>query len=370
MNNGTPVFGVSDAAVAINQTLEYAFPNIKVIGEVANYKISGGKWVFFDIKDDNMSLKCFMTAWTLRTVIEDGMKIEVLARPRLGKYGLSLNIDAVKPVGEGNIKKAYELLHKKLEAEGLFAEERKRSMPYMPEHIGVISSTGAAGYKDFLKILENRFVGIDITVFDVAVQGDTAADQIIDALKYFNESESPPEVIAIIRGGGSRDDLSAFDDELLVRTIASSRVPTITGVGHEIDTTLADFAADKRASTPSNVAEILLPDKREVLASLNNGLDNSIIKVQNRLQKQIDFVANACKDISGQVDQIYQQSKEKYLILSGTLKQVNPSMALKRGYAVVRGENNKILREIPRQGTEVEIEIFSGKFLAKVMNKH
>lgn len=367
--DSTPTFGVSDAAAVINQTLEYAFPSIKVVGEIANFKVSGGKWVFFDIKDDDMSIKCFMTAWTLRTVIEDGMKVEVLAKPRLGKYGFSLNINAIKPVGEGNIKKAFELLRKKLETEGLFAGERKRLLPDLPERIGVISSTQAAGYRDFVKILNNRFGGIDITVADVAVQGDSAPDQIIRALKYFNESEDPPEVIAIIRGGGSRDDLVAFDDELLVRAVAASRVPIITGVGHEIDVTLVDLAADKRASTPSNVAEILLPDKREISSRLDGELKNVITKLISRLQNQIDNVTNNLKDIGYSVNDLYQRSNERYNILVSALKQANPSSALKRGYAVVRELDGGVLRKMPKSGTKLEIEVSKGKFWASVIDK-
>lgn len=367
--NETPVFSVSDAAAVINQTLEYAFPNIKVVGEVANFKISGGKWVFFDIKDDGMSLKCFMAAWTLRTVVEDGMKVEVLARPRLGRYGFSLNIDAIKPVGEGDIKKSFELLRKKLDSEGLFADDRKRLLPDLPDRIGVISSTLAAGYKDFIKILDNRFGGVEIIVADTAVQGDSAADQIIKALKYFNESENPPEVIAILRGGGSRDDLVAFDDELLVRAIAASRVPIITGVGHEIDTTLADLAADKRASTPSNAAEILLPDKREIIGELRAQLENTLTKTSNNLENKIVYIDSKIKDVGHEVDELFRHYNERFRVLDSALRQANPNSVLKRGYAIIRGENNEILRTAPEIGTEIEIELTNSRFWAKSIAK-
>jgi len=362
-----PIFTVSDAVGVINQTLEYAYPQIKVVGEVANFKVSGGKWVFFDLKDDQMSLKCFMTAWTLRTVLEDGMKVEVLAKPRLGKYGFSLNIDAVKPVGEGDIKKAFELLRAKLDQEGLFALSRKRPLPELPERIGVISSREAAGYEDFLKILSQRFGGVDIIVADTAVQGDTAADQIIKALKYFNENESPPEVVAILRGGGSRDDLVAFDDELLVRAIASSRVPVITGVGHEIDVTLADLVADVRASTPSNAAEILLPDKREIISGMVAELGHSLTRLSNRWENQIAYMDDSVKNMARMVADLYRQAEEKYGYLVTTLEQVNPNQVLRRGYAIVRSGQGKILRNLPKTGENVEVEIAKGTFLTRVI---
>lgn len=362
-----PVFSVSDAVAVINQSLEYAFPNIRVVGEIANFKVSGGKWVFFDIKDNDMSMKCFMTAWTLRTALEDGMKVEVLAKPRLGKYGFSLNIDAIKPVGEGNIKKAFELLRKKLETEGLFEESRKRPMPVLPSRIGVISSTQAAGYKDFIKILDNRFGGMEIIVADTAVQGDTASDQIIKALKYFNESENPPEVIAILRGGGSRDDLVAFDDELLVRAIAGSRVPVITGIGHEIDVTLVDLVADKRASTPSNVAEILVPDKREIFSQLDSRLNYAIMTTTNNLDNKINYIVNSFDSISNKVEEIYRRNYEKYQTLCSILSQMNPDIVLKRGYAIVKSEDGKILRKTPEKDSKIEVEFTKGKFWAKVI---
>lgn len=145
----------------------------------------------------------------------------------------------------------------------MFAPERKRSLPEIPAHIAVISSTQAAGYADFVKILNERWGGLKVDVAHVQVQGTVAPDQIIRAINYFGEEEVLPEVLVIIRGGGSADDLAAFNDEPLVRAIAGSRIPTIVGVGHEVDVTLADMVADVRAATPSNAAQIVVPDKRE-----------------------------------------------------------------------------------------------------------
>ena len=189
----------------------------------------------------------------------------------------------IKPVGEGSIKKSFELLKKKLTAEGLFDEARKRPLPWLPQHIGVISSVDAAGYRDFIKIISSRMGGLTIDVISTQVQGAAAADQIITAIKQFNEMANPPEVLAILRGGGSRDDLAVFDDEKLVRAVAASRIPTITGVGHEIDTTLIDLVADKRASTPSNAAELLVPDRRELITQTNDKLSQMFIVWNTRL---------------------------------------------------------------------------------------
>ena len=350
------IYTVSDAAAVINQTLEYAYPVMIVVGEVAEYKVSGGKWIFFNIKDDEMSLKCFAPAWQINVPIEDGMQVQILARPRLGKYGFSLNVEAVKPVGEGSIKRAFEILRQKLEADGLFATERKRSLPILPEHIGVISSTAAAGYQDFIKILNHRFGGINIEVADVAVQGDGAAEQIVQALKFFNESSNPPEVIAILRGGGSRDDLVAFDDETLVRVIAASRVPTIVGVGHEVDITLADLAADVRASTPSNAAEILVPDRREIISSVNAGLKNAINQYATHLEDTEKFVTDSVECALSKLENLSNSLENSLKHLVVTLRQLDPKAALRRGYSIVRNKNNQVLKTKPTVGDELNIE--------------
>jgi exodeoxyribonuclease VII large subunit len=360
------VYTVSDAAAVINQTLEYAYPIITIVGEVAEYKISGGKWVFFNIKDDEMSLKCFAPTWNIRTPIEDGMQVQIMAKPRLGKYGFSLNIEAIKPVGEGSIKKAFEILRRKLDAEGLFAPERKRALPTMPLHIGVVSSIDAAGFKDFIKILGQRFGGIRIEVANTAVQGETAADQIIRAIRYFNESKNPPEVIAILRGGGARDDLVAFDDEMLVRAIAGSRVPTIVGVGHEIDITLSDLAADVRASTPSNAAEILVPSVNEINTNIEAQLKNTTRVYTAKLQNTEDFVSDNINKMATKLISTVEEAEYHLKHLSTLLSQLNPKTILKNGYAIVRDKNNHILKTRPSIGDEIKVENQQAKFTATV----
>ena len=265
MDSLTPTEFIS----VVNQTLEYAYSPVMVTGEVASFKINQGKWVFFDLKDEESSVSCFMTLWSLRQPLEDGMKVMVRAVPKLTKWGkFSLTVSAVQPVGEGSLKKAYELLKKKLTAEGLFDPAKKRLLPEDLTRIGVISSTQAAGYADFIKIINARWGGMKVQVAHTQVQGLDAPDQIVRALRYFNE-RAEVQVIAILRGGGSADDLSCFNDEQLVREIASSRIPVITGIGHEVDESLCDLAADVRASTPSNAAEILTRDKMEELSKVS-----------------------------------------------------------------------------------------------------
>lgn len=334
----TPI-SVSDAIALINQTLDYAFPTLVIEGEVSNFKVNQGKFVFFDIKDDSGTLGCFMMVFQLRMPLEDGMKVRVVASPKITAWGkFSLTVRDVAPVGEGSLKRAFDLLKAKLDKEGLFSPERKRALPVMPERIAVISSTQAAGYADFVRILNERWGGVHVDVAHVQVQGSVAADQIVRALKYFNELETPPEVVVIIRGGGSADDLSSFNDEYLVRAIAGSRVPTLVGVGHETDESLADMVADVRAATPSHAAQIVVPDKADLIRSakqdvlrIANATESIIGDLSGQVRRHID---DAMRLAESRLSDTLSNLSEQKAILSA----YNPGAVLERGYALVRGK--------------------------------
>lgn len=363
VSSPAPAFGVSDAVALFNQIFETATPVINIVGEVANFKVNQGKWVFFDLKDEESSINCFMSVFGLRTAIEDGMRVSVVARPNITKWGkFSLTIQSVQPVGEGNIRKAFELLRAKLDKEGLFSQDRKRSLPAIPKMIGVISSTGAAGYADFIKIIGERFSGLHIKVADVQVQGRDAPDQIIAALRYFNEMENPPDVIALIRGGGSRDDLVAFDDELLVREISASRVPLITGVGHEVDVTLADLVADVRAATPSNAAQIIVPEQSEIISRLDSELKHLLSRYDSRLDSLSAQISSNGDVIISRIDRLIDSLCDQHKNLNQILRQIDPRLVLNRGYSIVRSEAG-FLNIRPEIGDNIDIE--SAKFIIK-----
>ena len=351
----------TEFVAVVNQTLEYAYSSVMITGEVASFKVNQGKWVFFDLKDETTSVSCFMTLWSLRVPLEDGMKVTVRAVPKLTKWGkFSLTVDAVKPVGEGSLKKAYELLKKKLAKEGLFDEAKKRKIPEDLTRLGVISSTGAAGYADFIKIINARWGGMKVEVAHTQVQGMDAPDQMIKALKYFNE-HGEVQIIAILRGGGSADDLSCFNDERLVREIAASRIPVICGIGHEVDESLADLAADVRASTPSNAAELLTKDKKEEKEKLvkamsllgqtfvrkveqtKNENHDRVVKIGRGLTtKFIEPLKVANRDKITAMMKAIKDEYEKNRVLLEQKKKVlsvlNPEDVLARGYAIINGE--------------------------------
>lgn len=361
-------FSVSEALALINQTLDYAYPVIVVDGEVANFKVNQNKFVFFDIKDSEGMLGCFMTVFQLGVALEDGMKVRVVAAPKLTKWGkFSLTVRAVMPIGEGSIKRNYELQKEKFAKEGLFDDEHKRSLPMYPEHIAVVSSTGAAGYADFIKIVSQRWPGIEISVYNVSVQGESAPAQIAAAVKRASEA-ARYDAIAVVRGGGAREDLAAFDDETVVRAIAGSRAPVITGIGHEVDETLADLVADIRASTPSNAAEILVPEKREVQAMI----DYLQHKPLTTIERLIEDVRRDVRQSNEQFAEHFERTAERYrndfTLMTQIARQYDPRVVLQRGYALVRAADGALQRKVPDSGELLHIETAVYKAVTEVKN--
>lgn len=339
-HSGERPYRVSELINHCNFILEREFDDVLVEGEVASFKVNQGKWVFFDLKEDDFSLNCFMPLNQLNVAITDGMKIRARVLPKVTKWGkFSLTVRQVLPVGEGSIKKSFELLKKKLTAEGLFDPAKKRPLPENLSRIGVISSTGAAGYLDFLKILDNRWGGLEIKTVNTQVQGLNAPEQIVRALEYLNQ-HSDVEVIAILRGGGSADDLSAFNDEKLARAIAASRIPVITGIGHEIDESLADLAADVRASTPSNAAERLTPDRSAALYQIHTSLTNVrrylLDQIVQTKQQLFDTLRSAKQLILQKLETAEQQVASAQKVIAS----FNPEEVLRRGYAILASDHS------------------------------
>lgn len=358
----------SEFVALLNQTLEFAYPSVVVEGELANFRISKGRWVYFDIKDDGASVKFFGTVYNLPGPLEEGMVLRVTGTPRLHPlYGFSVTIQAISLSGEGTIKKAFDLLLAKLTVEGLFEQTRKRDLPYPPGHIGLITSSESAAYADFVKIINARWGGLQIDVADVQVQGDPAAGQIVRAIEYFNALGEPPEVLVIIRGGGSADDLQTFNTEVVTRAVAASRIPTVVAIGHEVDTSLAELAADLRGSTPSNAAELLVPDRTHLLrelalARLEIGrlLSAGVQNGKKDLALQAEILADA-------VTRVMVHSRESIDYAKKLLNLLNPQNILKRGYAVVRS-GKKVVRspEDVAKGMPLQILLSDGTIKAEV----
>jgi exodeoxyribonuclease VII large subunit len=366
------VLNVADLLGLLNQTLEYAYPSVIIEGEVASFKVSKGKYVFFDLKDSEAMVNCFMMAYQLRMPLEDGMKVQVIAQPRITAWGkFSLTIREIRPVGEGSLKRSFELLKQKLQQEGLFDDHRKRRLPEIPERVGVVASIESAGYADFIKIIGERWGGLQLEVADVQVQGLQAPKQLIAALQHFNEQAEPVEVVVIIRGGGSAEDLAVFNDEPLVRAVAASRIPTLVGVGHETDVSLCDFVADIRAATPSNAAQILVPDRLALLQTLEVKKHQLTLRLDKRLhllRQQVD--ATTDKLLHKVQQQIVQQQRRVHYAKQ-VLRQLNPKTVLQRGYSLVRHEQ-KVITDASsvKVGDELQIELSRAILQVGVQDVH
>ncbi|HSX02114.1 MAG TPA: exodeoxyribonuclease VII large subunit [Candidatus Saccharimonadia bacterium] len=409
------VISVSEFLAIINETLGFAYPQVVVEGEVSSFKVNQGKFVFFDLKDEQNVLSCFMMLHQLKLPLEDGMKVRLTGSPKVTRFSkFSLTVRAVELAGEGELRRAMELLKRKLAAEGLFEAARKRPLPAFPRRIGLITSGASAAYSDFIKILNARWGGVVVQLADVSVQGQTAADQIVAALEYFNGAAEPADVIALIRGGGSLEDLAAFSTEPVARAVAASRTPIIVGVGHEIDTSLADYTADVRAATPTDAARLIVPDRSEVrarvlhlvqraeaafgavasqrlaqtdqaLARLERQLRAPRERVQTlrvRLWHELDRLHNAREQRLDRTESLQHRLTmgqtarlaERWTHLAGlqrALRSFDPQATLDRGYAIVR-QDGAILRDpaTAQAAQPLMIQLAKGNLTAEVSQTH
>jgi exodeoxyribonuclease VII large subunit len=330
-------FSVSEFVAVLNQTLEYAYPSVVITGELANFRISKNRWVYFDLKDAGATVRFFGAVYMLPGPLEDGMMVAVRGVPRLHpQYGFSVTAQSIQPVGQGSIKKAAKLLEAKLAAEGLFDAERKRALPYPPHHIGLITSGESAAYRDFIKILNARWGGVTVTLIDVQVQGEAAPAQVVQAIDQYNQLSAPPDVLVITRGGGSAEDLQAFSTEQVTRAVAGSRIPTLVAIGHEVDISLAELAADRRASTPSNAAELLVPDRKALLADLVAHRKRLATHAERAVHDARRGLHIANDNLQNLIVQLMTQAMHQVTMRRQLLVAYDPQAALTRGYALVK----------------------------------
>ncbi len=281
------VFTVSEINGAVQRLFESEFSNIWVAGEISGCRTVTSGHFYFSLKDGQSQLKCVLFKGAARFAKfrpQDGLA--VLARGRLEVYEVrgeyQLIVELLEPQGAGALQIAFEQLKKKLAAEGLFDAEKKRSLPKLPRRIGIVTSPTGAVIRDMLHVLERRFPGLHIRLFPAQVQGEGAAQQICDGLRYFS-SKTWADVVILARGGGSLEDLWTFNEEVVARTIAASRVPVISAVGHETDFTIADFVADLRAPTPSAAAEMVICTRESLFEQLAGCRAKAIQAIRYRL---------------------------------------------------------------------------------------
>ena len=392
-----PVYSVSDLTAYIRAVLESNenLANIWVSGEISNLSRPTSGHIYFTLKDSGASLRCVIwreQARYLSAALRDGMAVEAHGAVGVYEQGgqYQLYVDGLRAAGEGLLYQEFLRLKAKLEVEGLFDEERKRPIPRLPKTVGVVTSATGAAFQDILNTLRTRCPLVQVVLAPVAVQGEAAPAQIAAAIEALNYSVNP-DVIIVARGGGSLEDLWAFNDERVVRAVTASQAPVISGVGHETDFTLTDFAADLRAPTPTGAAVMAVPD----IADLNTELQSYALRLAQVARDEIDTrryalttIVHRLKSLSPrwQVRQGMQRLDDLSLRLAtgiknymraeaarlasigGHLAALDPQNVLKRGYALVRDDSGRQVTSIlkVKLSQTVDVVLHDGSFDAGV----
>ena len=369
------IYTVSDVNRIIKQMIETRaeFFNIQLRGEVSNFRKYASGHCYFTLKDKNSVIKAVMfrgRASELKFLPKDGD--QVLAIGRIGVYerdGIyQLYVDIMIASGAGDLMVAYEKLKQKLEKEGLFSSARKREIPAQPQKIGIITSQSGAAIHDIITVSKRRSPGVKLVFLPVKVQGEDAGLEIVKAINFMNKHKLA-DVLIVGRGGGLIEDLWAFNEERVVRAIASSEIPVVTAIGHETDFTLADFAADRRAATPSQAAEIVVPNVWELIRHLEQlnqrniravtalveRNESKILEISNSLvfkepdrwlaDKKI-AVDNCLNRIFLSMNRIQQEFEHKYALLVTRLDASSPLNIMSRGYSIARKADGTIIKTI------------------------
>ncbi len=391
------VLTVAELTSQIRLTLEDEFIDIHVVGEISNAKIyPSGHW-YFSLKDKEATLPCVSfknSNQFIKFRLEDGLM--VVAHGRLSVYpprgAYQMMVTALEPVGVGDWQLAFEQLKTKLDGEGLFALERKRPIPLMPKRIGVVTSQAGAAIQDILSALGRRNSAVSILISPCRVQGEGSEQEIAQAIENLAEF-SDIEVILVARGGGSIEDLWAFNTETVARAVANSKVPVISGVGHETDVTICDFVADMRAPTPTAAAEMVARGRGELLEkwlALRNRLGKDIreklltvkhrlVKAsparflttyQHRLQNNRLQIVNLQDRMFTTIERILSFNRFKLQRNLEKVQNLGPINVLKRGFSIVRKSNNEVVRQASqcKTGEILEVLLTEGKLTVKVEN--
>lgn len=396
----------------IKNNLETTYPTVFLKGEISNFRPSStGHW-YFVLKDQGASIKAIIFKNSQISIfntlkangfnsLKDGQEVIVEGRisvyEKNGEY--SIIISSLLPVGIGELTIKFQFLKEKLQKEGLFDQDRKKAIPKYPSHIGIITSPTGAALQDMLNVLNRRFSSVKITIFPVAVQGDGAKDEIVKAINfatyhYKKKTKYKVDVLILARGGGSIEDLWPFNEEVVAYAIANCPIPIITGIGHEIDFTIADFCADLRAPTPSAAAEIVVQKREEILNAFSAydlrmqiAMENMLEKITMRAERgSIDRLfslftikyQNSLRDFSYTEERLYNafneienKLKQKFQLLTEKLDSLSPLKTLNRGYSVVLNEKKRVIKSYEEVSVNDKLTIIlsKGKLGVNVINK-
>jgi len=376
------IFSITEINKLVKELLQDNFPSIWVKGELSNFiEASSGHW-YFTLKDNGAQVRCTMFKGKnsqVKWIPKNGDLIE--AQCKIGLYeqrgDYQLNISSLQQAGLGRLFEEFNKLKQKLDSEGLFNQEQKKSLPVYPNCIGVITSPDAAVLRDVITTLKRRNKSLRIIVYPTLVQGKTAPQGIIDALRLANQRDEV-DVLILCRGGGSIEDLWSFNDESVVREIYSSTLPIISAVGHQTDITISDFVADLRAPTPTSAAEIISTSYEELFGNLEyfkTNLSNIIQNKIEQLNQRIDFLekglVSPIQKIASQNDLIQALTNRMQITMSSRLEKyqeqiksykqnlshLNPNEILSRGYSIILNQNKKIINNVSAMSVSDKIKI-------------
>lgn len=373
LDEATQILTVSELTKEIRRTLEEGFERITVIGEISNFKAHySGHW-YFNLKDENAVINCTMWKGLNNFVFftpQDGLKVivngKITVYPPRGNY--QIDVRSMKPAGIGELQAAFEKLKQKLEAEGLFDIEHKKPIQSFPKKIGLVTASDGAAVKDMLSVAERRFPLVEIIIAPTKVQGAGAAEDIVNSIRQLNQLNDIDTII-VARGGGSIEDLWAFNEEIVARAIFKSKIPVISGIGHEVDFTIADFVADLRAPTPSVAMELATPDKDEILGFINDFSYNASANITGLVEEKKESVSRILSSygfrypadnirhitqkldgliyrLSQSLDKKFIAGKNRLMLLGKTVESHSIEKSLKKGFVLIKQNDNFITRQI------------------------
>jgi len=397
IDDGRKIYTVSELNREIKTVLEDTYPDIWLEGEISNFKVYSSGHMYLSLKDAEGQISAVIFQGVNRFVrfkLEDGLKVvargRVSAYPKRGDY--QIIISYVEPAGKGALQFAFEQLKAKLEKEGLFSAERKRPVPQLPQKIGIVTSPSGAAVRDILSVIDRRFANVEVLIYPVKVQGDEAKFEIREGIEYLNVHYPEIDVMLVGRGGGSYEDLWAFNEEMVARAIAASKIPVISCVGHEIDYTIADFVADLRAPTPSAAAELVVHNKIELvekMVSMRQRIHNHMRYLLDRYEEKVKHLAQSralrdpreiFEERIQDVDELRERMNAslKYrmegiekdlLICAEKLNLLSPLNILSRGYAICwKMPDNVIVRRAGelRADDRLRIRLHRGEVIVSV----
>ncbi|MBQ7760729.1 MAG: exodeoxyribonuclease VII large subunit [Clostridia bacterium] len=403
-DNGNEIMPKPYTVTEINENIkslieeEMMLQDFYIQAEVSNFKNHSSGHLYFTLKDQFSEIRAVMFKTYARGVkfqIENGLK--VIAHARVGVYlqagSYQLYVDSIQPDGIGGLHLAYEQLKEKLSKEGLFDESHKMAIPKYPEKIGIITSPTGAAVRDIINVATRRYPVAKLVIFPSLVQGEGAPNELIKGIEYFNIEKSV-DVIIIGRGGGSIEDLWAFNNENLARAIYKSKIPVISGVGHEIDFTICDFVADKRAATPSAAAELATPNLAELLGTMSNNkyrLHSAMLSYLNEYKSRLESLANSAvikhplrmldgpkmrmisysNSLKNAFNEIISNKKMDFSKINSKLFALNPMAVLSRGYSYVLDSQGRIVKSVDdiENDEKISIHVQNGTINAKVISK-